>query len=128
MTAHRDRHAAAVLRDGSVLIAGGVDTVLVPMIVFPGPTMPSILSSSEVFDPATGTFGAAAPMTTARDELTATLIAGGKVLVAGGGDDGAELFDGRTKKFSPTGDMTESRYGQTATLLARRASIDGGRR
>src|SRR5271167_4491040 len=64
MTAHRDRHAAVLMRDGRVLVAGGVDTELVPMIVFPGPAMPSILSSAEVFDPANGTFNAVDPMTT----------------------------------------------------------------
>jgi len=117
MTAHRDRHAAVLLRDGRVLIVGGVDTVLVPMIVFPGPTMPSILASTEIFDPSKGTFGPAFPMATARDVPTATLLIIGKVLVAGGGDDGAELYDPRTKKFSATGNLTEGRYGQTATLL-----------
>src|SRR5262249_59424811 len=43
MTAHRDRDAAALLPDGKLLILGGVDSVLVPLISFPGPVMPWIL-------------------------------------------------------------------------------------
>ena len=54
MTSHRDRYGATVLRDGRVLIAGGVNTVLVPLIIFPGPAMPWILSSAEIFDPIYG--------------------------------------------------------------------------
>src|SRR5271170_7564589 len=50
MTAHRDNHGAAILPDGKVLIVGGVDTVLVPLVSFPGPTMPWILSSTEILD------------------------------------------------------------------------------
>src|SRR5579863_6272327 len=111
MTSRRDRHAAVLMRDGRVLIAGGVDTVLVPLIVFPNPAMPSILSSCEIFDPAHGTFTATASMATARDESSATLLPGGMVLIAGGGDDSAELFNSAADQFVATGNMTESRYG-----------------
>ena len=62
MTTHRDRHAAALLPDGRMLIVGGVDTVLVPLVSFPGPAMPWILSSTEILDPRVGHFSSAAKM------------------------------------------------------------------
>jgi hypothetical protein len=63
-----------------------------------------------------------------RASHTATLLADGRVLIAGGfhkDADGrtqvylrsAEIFDPATRKFSPTGDMTYTRAGHTATLL-----------
>src|SRR6202011_4552164 len=85
MTAHRDRHAAAILPGGKALIVGGVDTVLGPLISFPGPTMPWILRSTETLDPHSGRFSAGASMKTPRDEPTATLLRNGKILVVGGG-------------------------------------------
>lgn len=117
MTTHRDRHTAFVLASGKVLVVGGVDTVLVPLILFPGPAMPWILSSTEIFDPATASFSSAAPMQSARDEPTTTLLPNGKVLVVGGGTDTAELYDPVTRKFISAGTASASRYEQTATLL-----------
>ncbi|MGH7916377.1 MAG: hypothetical protein ACREQE_02825, partial [Candidatus Binataceae bacterium] len=64
MTAHRDRDTAVVLPHGQVMLLGGVDTVLVPLVSFPGPTMPWILHSTEIFDPADGRFEVAADMIT----------------------------------------------------------------
>jgi Kelch motif len=59
---------------------------------------------------------------------TATLLSGGRVLVAGGlgamvnGDnpiiDSAEVFDPRTGAFSATGTMTSPRVGDHPTLLS----------
>jgi len=117
MATRRDRQAAAVLASGQVLIAGGVDTVLVPLIPSAGPAMPWILPSAEVFDPFTARFSPVAPMDSARDEATATLLLNGKVLVLGGGTDTAELYDPVSRKFSNTGSSPVSRYEQTATLL-----------
>ncbi len=56
-----------------------------------------------------------------REELTATLLRDGKVLVAGeaeGGDPiSAELYDPATGIFRPTGSMVIPRTNHTATLL-----------
>ncbi|MGH7905866.1 MAG: hypothetical protein ACREP6_04490, partial [Candidatus Binataceae bacterium] len=113
MAAHRDRQSATMLRSGRVLITGGVNTILVPMILFPGPSMPWILSSTEIFDPKNGRFTAGAKMLDPRDEPTATLLQDGKVLIVGGGTRAAALYDPAKKTFAPTGKTAASRYGQT---------------
>ena len=56
MTARRDRQASVLLPGGKILIAGGADTALVPLVSFPGPSVPWILSSSELFDPVSWPF------------------------------------------------------------------------
>jgi len=68
MTAARTAQTATLLPDGKVLIAGGY-----------GP-----LPSTELYDPAAGTFAAAASLSLALDLRTATLLANGEVLIAGG--------------------------------------------
>lgn len=60
MTVYRDRHGAVILPDGRMLIIGGVDTELVPLVSFSGPAMPWILPSTEILDPRNGHFSAAA--------------------------------------------------------------------
>jgi WD40 repeat protein len=72
------------------------------------------------------TFTPVGPLTTVRYLHTATLLANGKVLVAGGTTNtsstyssfaSAELYDPSTGSWSATGPMSTGRYGHTATLL-----------
>jgi hypothetical protein len=72
--------AAALLRDGKVLIVGQVNR------------------AAELYDPATGTFARTSNVTSFDVPLTATVLADGKVLVTG--DDGEELFDEASGKFT----------------------------
>ncbi len=100
--------AGVELNDGRVLIVGGLDG-----------GQPS--ARAMVFDPAVGTLAMLdAQMMAARVNPIVTLLADGRVLVAGGYSDklevGAEIFDPRTNAFSATGAMASWQLG-TATLL-----------
>jgi N-acetylneuraminic acid mutarotase len=121
----RAEFTATLLLDGKVLVAGGI----------PDNTEQVELASAELYNPSTGTWSSTGSMSTPRSNHTATLLANGKVLVAGGvcspqttkgcptvfDPDGAiaaaELYDPATGKWTGTGSMTTERYLHTATLL-----------
>lgn len=117
MTVPRESHTATVLSSGKVLISGGSDGILgyTPTI--------TLYASSETFDPSAGQFTATGMMTAQRDWHTASLLASGKVLVAGGDASGAQtnvtadLFDPSSGNFAVTGNMTEPRYYHAASTL-----------
>lgn len=76
----RSGHSATLLADGTVLIAGGIDT--------PPPddyTDGSGTNTTEIFDPATGTFTAGTPLQTAGRKFSATLLPDGSVFFLEGG-------------------------------------------
>ncbi len=81
-----------------------------------------------------GTFAATGSAANARTVHTATLLANGKVLVAGGFSPpsptyaSAELYDPNTGLFSSTGSLISARRAHTATLLPNgKVLIAGGR-
>jgi hypothetical protein len=144
MSKPRQSHAATLLPDGRVLITGGTTgpsplaSLPVVLASYPGPitaaTNAEVLTSAELFDPATGTFSRTGSMNIPRVNHTATSLQDGRVLVVGGGDEGydsvrsAELYDPATDTFRPTGSMKSRRWLHTATLLEDgRVLIAGGR-
>jgi hypothetical protein len=73
MSDGRMDHTATLLPDGRVLMAGGWSSVK-------GRTVASV----DIFDPASNTFVAAAPLSASRHEHGATLLPDGTVLISGG--------------------------------------------
>jgi Galactose oxidase, central domain len=125
MRVARANHAQILLSDGEVFIAGGFSGS-------GGETVP--YSSTEFFEPRTGTFRNGPDMAVGRSGATATGLVDGRVLLAGGwtGSESrgetAELLDPRTNAIHLTGRMLASRAGHTATrLLDGRVLITGGR-
>lgn len=127
MTTPRTDHTATLLGDGQVLIAGGDGDQSVGIVA---------LASAELYDPRIGTFSPTGSMATARMFHSATRLADGRVIIAGGADEvggslnplvSAEVFDPRSGAFNATGRMTTARVGPTATLLSDgRVLITGG--
>src|ERR1700730_1527040 len=117
MKERRNQFAAVAISADQVLVVGGINTLLVPLTVIPGPTMPWILSSAEIFDSTYGQFAPTSNMKLSRDKPTATMLPNGKVLIVGGDSKAAELYDPRANAFAETSDLAASRDGQTATLL-----------
>lgn len=118
----------ALALGGAALIGSGI--VKLPAIVetSPPPSAPDLAtpSSTPVEVRAAG-WTVIASMSEARSGHTATLLADGKVLVAGGGTASAELYDPSTETWTATGKMIQARRGHTATLLLNgRVLVTGG--
>ena len=118
MSTARNAHTATSLPNGSVLVAGGADGIVV--------TGAAVFSTAEIYSPSTGTWTPAGSMTSARVGDTATWLPNGTVLVAGGISDGlgnnylatAEIYDPSAGTWTPTASMSTQRYEHTATLLS----------
>ncbi len=112
-------HTATLLQNGNVLLAGG----FVNSVWDYGPS--TSYNVAGLYDSATGVFSGTGNMTANRGGHTATLLANGKVLIAGGADTdptgtglaSAELYDPSTGTFTQTGSMAVGRFLHTATLL-----------
>ena len=142
-------HAATLLRNGKVLVAGGANGAELydpgtgawskigsatlshggpAFLLHSGKVL--FVGSSELYDPATGKWTATGNLDTGgspgynRQRYTATLLSDGKVLVAGGmtyGFAGPILYDPATGQWASTGPMKHYRDQHAATLLP-----DGG--
>jgi N-acetylneuraminic acid mutarotase len=116
LNTRRERHTATLLGDGTVLAAGG----------FSGTMTNNWLSSSELYDPARGTWTPGPDMAMTRTDHTATLLRNGQVLVAAGytstsgvdaGTASAELYDPASRTWRPTGSLVNARSDHAATIL-----------
>lgn len=110
----RALHSATLLNDGTILVAGGTNGL-------------NILSSAEIFNPATEAFTpTSGSMSNPRDLHTATLMDNGRVLIAGGTSTNSvstgsisavDIYYPDTKLFIPTTPMAAARSNHTATLM-----------
>jgi len=107
----RDSHTATLLPSGQVLIVGGSQTTT--------PGVGITLKSCELYDPASASFVSVPDVPGERAGHTATLLANGLVLVAGGNSGkGPELYDPVAQTWSPAGNLSlPGRIAHTATLL-----------
>ncbi len=117
----RYKHTATRLDNGRVLVAGGS---------FISSTS-NALASAELYDPLTNVWSVTGGLADARSSHSATLLPGGKVLVAGGINTSSfastELFDPAAGGWRPTGSMSAARQNHTATLLnTGRVLVAGG--
>lgn len=146
-TANFANHAAVLLSNGQVLIAGGTGGTLARLydpladawqaigslkaLHTGDPTMTLLLNGKvllvgggvpELYDPSTGTWTQTAAMNVLRTEHTATLLPNGQVLVAGGLVNNepvrsVEVYDPDANTWTSVGDMLSSRANHTATLM-----------
>ena len=133
MLTTRESHTATLLKDGKVLVVGGMHWATMPGCTIRCSLQLSALASAELYDPATGKFTRTGSMSVPRVFHTATLLGNGKVLVAGGDNRSttyatAELYDPATRVFTLIGNnMTTKRSAHTATRLANgKVLIAGG--
>ncbi len=108
VSAQTEEHTLTLLSTGQVLLVGGSDI------------------NSQLYNPGTGLWSAAASMDIGRAQHTATRLLDGRVLVTGGHTASGccfrvlattELYNPDSKSWIRTGDLNVARRGHTATLL-----------
>lgn len=106
MASARTRHAAALLSDGRVLVAGGHDNSY------------TAVASAELFDPTSGAFAATGTMATPRQDLALVALKDGRALAIGGFQSdggsvqGTELWEDGA--WTPGPDLPEPRHNASA--------------
>ncbi len=121
MTVTRRNHVMTQLKDGRIFLSGGIQLAGSGFGASP---------NTEIYDPSVNTFTASERMLeNGRWLHTATLLADGRVLLAGGRNNNcketcpnfplnsAEIYDPVSGLFTPTGPMNIARHSHTATLL-----------
>ena len=116
MTRWRYNAKAISLADGRVLVLGGhVSGQNTSSRRIPAGGGPET-KGAETYDPESGTWSSARPMTAPPE--TATLLPDGTVLVTHDNGGSSELFDPRTGRWTATASPRQPLYSPRATLLA----------
>lgn len=111
----RSEHTATVLRDGTVLVVGGLGES-------------TELATAERFQPSSGTWTPAGRLVTPRAAHTASLLSDGRVLVVGGETTNsstgrvsdvrtAEIYDPATNRWQQAGELATARSDHSAAVL-----------
>lgn len=131
MTTPRYLHSASLLPNGEVLVAGGWPTTCCTGSQYP-------LTSSELWNPATGTWTAIGNMANPHADQTATVFSNGNVLIAGGQgyaqgslqeveeSAATELYEYATGTWTSVGNMTVARDYAGAALLSNGSVLEAG--
>lgn len=130
----RSRHSATLLRDGRVLIAGGIGTYAIALASSSKPDSGTgvgstviipALKSAELYDPVVGQFSPTGDMGFARAGQAAVALFDGRVLIAGASpfdNRSAEFYDFNAGTFLPSESLLMPRVGNlnffTITLLS----------
>ncbi len=137
MTAARGGHTASLLANGRVLVAGGCGGLSYTTTISGyGVNMSLYCRSTEIYNPATSIWQSAQSMNLPRSAFTATALANGKVLIAGGVTSCANvsisivpvfkscIATNSTETYDPSSDtwtfvnaMSVARYNHKATAL-----------
>jgi hypothetical protein len=128
MSVPRTLHTASLLSDGEVLVAGGATAYT--------SSLGTVTASAEIYDPRADAWHAAAPMSAARYIGSATSLANGRVLVAGGWSyttdfdpslATAEIYDPSANNWTTTGSMStgRARFGLVALADGRLLAAGG---
>lgn len=105
MSTPRTLHAAALLSNGQVLIAGGQSSDT------------DFLLTAELFNPSTSAFSLTGKMVSFHTGSDATILENGTVLIAGGRTNLANVYDPASGTFSATGKMITDVAESTASLI-----------
>src|SRR5450432_1727706 len=134
----RGAATASLLSTGNVLVAGGnaANSCTTTFTGSGSSTVCYATNTAELYTPSGNVWNAAGNLLSPREAHTATPLASGKILVAGGASDcttaitpvsetfyctyvaGAELYDPTSNSWSAAGTLATGRTGHTATLLA----------
>jgi PKD repeat protein len=114
MAVARSVFGTVLLNSGKVLVCGGLNKNPSGTDVY--------LNGAELYDPGPGTWSTAGSLAQSRSAHTATLLASGKVLAAGGASGftalaSAEEYDPALNTWTVSGGMGTGRAGHTATRL-----------
>ncbi len=109
MSTVRRAASAVLLSTGKVLVAGGHASLSYPF---------TDLTSADLYDPATGTWSAAAPLNVGRAAAAMVTLPSGKVLFAAGYyNNSAEIYDPAANTFTTVAALSSPRWSPTGSLL-----------
>ena len=118
----RRGHFTLPLPDGRVAVVGGVGQTLGGLGILANITAVGALLSTEIYDPATDTWARGEDMIEGHSGGHAVVLKDGRVLIAGGHNQGeglasSEIFDPNSNEWMRTSSMVRKTFANTATVL-----------